>query len=88
MKIVTLSSKNQITLPHTITSLLGLKPKHKIMIKYVKNELILQPLNTSIVEKTAGSLTRYVHPSKLGKSWGGIMKETQKKVAKHLASNK
>lgn len=88
MKIVTLSSKNQIALPYSMTTLLGLKPKQKIMIEFIKNEIVLKPLNLSIVEQTAGSLTQYVQPSKLGKDMGTIMKETKKRTARYLALKK
>lgn len=88
MRIVTLSSKNQIALPYAMTSLLGLKPKQKIMIEFVDNEIVLRPLTTSIVEQTAGSLTQYVSPSKLGKDFTTIMSETKKKTARYLALKK
>lgn len=88
MKIATLSSKNQITLPQAMTLLLGVKPTQKLTIEYQKNEIVLRPLTSSIVEQTAGSLTKYVAPSKLGKDFATIMRETKKKAARHLALRK
>lgn len=85
MKIVTISSKGQITIPKEYLSALGLKAKSKAFIEKDSEKVTLKPIKGSVVEETAGSLTRYVHPSKLGKSIKEIDKETKRLYAKHLA---
>lgn len=86
MKIVTLSSKNQITIPKDMLGYLGIQKQSKLMIDYRENEMVIKPLRSSIVSQTAGSLTKYVAKNKLGKSWNEIMKQTKNIVAKKLAT--
>ena len=85
MKIVTLSAKNQITLPKAMISLLDLQPKEKLIIDYKEEELIIRPLGSSIVERTAGSLTNHVSSAKRGKKFSDILKDTKKITAKKLS---
>lgn len=85
MKIVTISSKSQITIPKDFLIALSLKPKSKILMEKKDEELSLRPIKKSVAEELAGSLTKFVHPSKLGKSIKEIDEETRKIVAKHLA---
>ncbi len=87
MKIVTLSSKNQITIPKDAVERLDLLATRRLLIEYNDKEVVLKPLTSSIVEQTADSLTKYVSKDKLGKSWKIIMKVTKKKVAEKLAKN-
>lgn len=87
MKLVTLSSKNQITIPKDALQRLSLLPQKKLLIEYKDKELILKPLTASIVEQTAGSLKSYVPKNKRGKSFKIIMEETKRKAAKYLAGN-
>lgn len=87
MKIVTLSSKNQITIPKEAVDRLELLPRRKLFMTYQQDKIILQPLRKSIVDQTAGSLTRYVAKNKLGKSWKTILSETKKKTARKLAQS-
>ena len=85
MKIVTLSSKNQITIPKEALEELQLIPQRKLLIRYQKDKIVLEPIRKSIVEETAGSLKKYIPKNKLGKSWATIKEETKRKTAKKLA---
>lgn len=87
MRIVTISSKQQITIPKELLLALGLKHQGKLMLEAQEEALIMRPLKTSIVEQTAGSLTNSVSPSKLGASFSAILKEAKKKTAAKLAKN-
>jgi len=87
MKIVTLSSKNQITLPKELLFYLGLEARGRLIIENGDQKLILKPLKTTIVDQTADSLTRYINSSRLKKSFKKILKETKKKTAYRLAKN-
>lgn len=88
MRIITISSKKQITLPSEILVSLGLRPKDKLLLEKDGDNISLKPLPESIAGELAGCLTKYVDPSKLGVSFEIIRKETQKKVAKYIANKK
>ncbi len=85
MKIATISSKGQITLPRSLMRELDVKPKQKVFIQRTKDAIVVKPMSQSVVDELAGSLTKYVDPSKLGKSWKAVMEETKKKTADRLA---
>lgn len=85
MNIVTISSKNQITIPKDILTALFLSQKEKLLVEKKEEAIILRPLRKSVVQLTAGSLTKYVSPSKLKKTLKEIEKETKKKVAYKIA---
>lgn len=85
MPIVTISSKRQITLPKKLLDETGIKPKSKVIISKGKNSLYLQPAKTSIVDELGGSLRKYIHPSKLGKSVREIKKEVDEILTEQLA---
>lgn len=85
MKIVTISSKRQITIPNDYLLSLDLEPRARLIMKFENGTLLMKPLKTSIVEQTAGSLKKYVSPSKLKMSFFKILQETKKKTAKRLA---
>ncbi len=87
MKLVTLSSKNQITIPKEMLIKLGSLKGRRLLMELKNNELTLKPLSKSIVEETAGSLSSYVPLNKRGQSFKTIMRETKRKVAEHLAKN-
>lgn len=86
MKIVKISSKGQITLPKEVLTRLDLAPHERLLIDAREGEAILKPVK-SVADELAGSLTRYVDPSKLGVPFNKIMEETKKKVAKKLAQD-
>lgn len=46
---------------------------------------MLRPIKKSIAAQTAGSLTKFVDPKKLGVPFAEILAETKKIVAKELA---
>lgn len=81
MKIITISSKGQITLPRSLMRELGLKPKSKVYIRKEENEVVVEPVSDSIIDELAGSLNKYIDPKKLGKPFSEIMEETKKKTA-------
>lgn len=85
MKIATISSKRQITLPKDILENLHVDRGSKVVLYPDRNILLIKPLKNSIVEQTAGSLAHLVPPEKRGVPWAKVMKETQKIVAKKLA---
>lgn len=87
MRVVTISSKQQITIPKEFLLVLGLKHQGKFILEAQEEVLVMRPLKTSIVEQTAGSLTNSVSPSKLGASFSTILKATKKKTAAKLAKN-
>lgn len=88
MKIVTLSSKNQITIPNDFLISLGAQSVNKFLLKQDKDVIIMKPLKTSIVDEIAGSLTKYVSPDKLGVPFEKIMEETKRITAEKLAKKK
>lgn len=88
MKIVKISSKGQITLPRSLLAKFDLALYDKMLIGEDEEKIVLKPLISSIAEELAGSLNKYIHPSKLGVPFDKIMKETKKKVALHLALKK
>lgn len=85
MNIVKISSKNQITLPVKLLKDLGVGTNDKLLLEKKDNVLVVKPVSGSVVDELAGSLTKYIKPEKLGKSFSEIRKETQKIVARKLA---
>lgn len=86
MHIATLSSKRQITIPKRFLDELRLKPKSKFILELEKgeNRLSLKPIKKSIAEELAGSLTKFVDPSKLGVPFSKIREEAQRLAAEEL----
>lgn len=78
MKIATISSKRQITIPRDILKLMSIDKGNKVMLYPDKNILMIKPLKTSIAQQTAGSLKKYVDPKKLGIPFSKVREETQK----------
>lgn len=87
MRVVTLSSKNQVTIPKEMLMHLELLPRKKLLIEHKEKEIVLRPLTSSIVEETAGSLANFVPKNKKRKSFQSILKETKKITARQLAKN-
>jgi len=85
MKIVKISSKRQITIPSELLLSLNLQPMGQLVVQAKDKTLVMKPLKTSIVEQTAGSLTEFISPSKLGIPFSKILKEAKKKTAAKLA---
>lgn len=86
IKIVTLSSKQQITIPNDFLVSLGAQSVNKFLLTQEDETIIMRPLKTSLTEQLAGSLNKYVAPEKLGLPFEKIMEETKKIVAKKLAT--
>jgi len=85
MRVTTISSKQQITIPRELLLALELRPQEKVLMESEGRRLIIQPLRSSIVEQTAGSLTKYVQRAKLGKPLSAVMEETKRKAAREIA---
>lgn len=85
MKIVTLSSKRQITIPKHILGDRVLRPGDRLIIQKEQDGLSMKPLGTSVVRETAGSLGKYISSAKRGVSLSAILRETKKKTSKKLA---
>lgn len=85
MRVTTISSKQQITIPMELLLALNMKPQGKVLLEPDGKKLVIRSLKNSIVEETAGSLTKYVRPAKLGKPFSEILEITKKKVAGEIA---
>ena len=81
MRISSISSKGQITIPRNLQLLIGLRPNSKVMIYHDKDILMVKPMKTSVVDQTAGSLGTYIPSSKRGKDFNVIEREMKKKAA-------
>lgn len=88
MKIATISSKGQITIPKDVQKMMNVTYGSKVMLYPDKDMLMVKPLRKSLVEQTAGSLAHLIPPEKRGIPWSKVIKETQKIVAKKLAEGK
>lgn len=84
MKIVTVSSKRQITIPKDLLVGLNLQPRARLILEEENGALMMKPLRKSVVEQTAGSLTPYVSSAKFGLALAKIIKETKRKTAAKL----
>lgn len=87
MNIVTISSKNQITIPKNLLLSLNLRPAEKLVLDIENGMLVAEPFVGSIVEGTAGSLTSYIVKNKLKKAFSYILAKTKKKTARKLVKN-
>jgi len=85
MKLVTISSKNQITIPAEYLRSLGLSSSSKVLVEKKNKKILLTPVKKSIVDEVAGSLTHLIPKGKLGKTLKGIDEGTRNAVVKHLA---
>lgn len=86
MHIATISSKRQITLPKSLLEELGLGANKKVLVTKEKNALKIKPVKKSVTEELSGSLTKFVHPSKLGVPWKKIKGEVGEAIAEHAAT--
>ena len=88
MKVVTISSKRQITLPKKGLEPLGVGPKSKLTVQIQDQGILLKPLEGSLVDQVAGSLTNYVPVSKRGVSFQTVYKETKRITARKIAKGR
>ena len=88
MKLVTVSSKGQITIPKAVLTRLHVQHGSKLMLYPDKDSLLIKPLPASIVDQTAGSLKKFVKPTLLGIPFAKAREETQKVVAAELAQKR
>lgn len=86
MRIITISSKRQITIPKDFLAGVGLEMQKKAVLEKEKDGLLIKPLGDSVSRRLAGSLGLSVPRSKLGSSLLEIDKETKVKTAKKLAA--
>ncbi|HSW96329.1 MAG TPA: AbrB/MazE/SpoVT family DNA-binding domain-containing protein [Candidatus Saccharimonadales bacterium] len=85
MKIATVSSKGQITIPKDILeNILNITYGSKVTLNSDKGVLMVKPLKHSLVNQTAGSLKKFVNPKLLGIPFAKIREETQKLAATEL----
>ncbi len=85
--MVTLSSKNQVTLPVSLLSVFGMEPKDKFLVEKKSDVIILKPVKGYVTDKFVGALAKYIPKNKKGESWEKIMTQTRKKVARHLVED-
>ena len=88
MKIATISSKGQITIPRDMQKSLNVTYGSKVMVYSDKDTLVIKPMRKSITEQTAGSLAHLVPLEKRGIPWSTVIKETQRLAAKELVEGK
>ncbi len=86
-KAATISSRYQITLPVSLCRRLRLNRRDRLLIADDRGRIVLTPMG-SIVQQTAGSLTKYIAPQLLGKPWDEIMETTKHRVATYLATKR
>jgi bifunctional DNA-binding transcriptional regulator/antitoxin component of YhaV-PrlF toxin-antitoxin module len=85
MKIATVSSKGQITIPKDfLENILHIGYGSKVLLSPDKDALRIQPLKRPIVEQTAGSLKKFVDPKLLGTPFAKAREETQRLAAADL----
>jgi bifunctional DNA-binding transcriptional regulator/antitoxin component of YhaV-PrlF toxin-antitoxin module len=85
MKVVTISSKNQITLPAQVLAHLGVSAHDKALVEKQGDTIVVTPLKTSVVDQVSGSLRSQIPQSKQAASLKEIDQTVRKKVAKKLA---
>lgn len=88
MHLATLSKKNQITIPVSLLSSLDIRAGVKLIVKRKGDAVVLEPLSSTIVARTAGCLADAIPRSKKGLPFLRILKETKRIVAKKLVENK
>jgi AbrB family looped-hinge helix DNA binding protein len=85
MKIVTVSSKGQITIPKDILeNILNITYGSKVILDSDKDVLMIKPLKHSLVDQTAGSLKKFVDPRLLNIPFVKVREETQKLAVAEL----
>lgn len=84
MKVATLSTKGQITIPKDIQKLMSVTYGSKLLLYPNKNMLMVKPLKTSLGEQTAGSLKKYAAKDTLGVPFSEVRKTTQELIAREL----
>lgn len=84
MHIVSLSSKNQITLPQAMLYALGIPKRSKLLIDKTNDGLLIKTLPVGITDSLGGSLTSFVSGGKKQQSFAKIMQMTRLKVARKL----
>lgn len=83
MKLTTLSTKNQITVPVKILNDLGIEKLQRVSVDVEGGRIVISPLKQSVTDRLAGSVK--VSKSKLGKNLSEIMAITRKKTAQNIA---
>lgn len=85
MKLATISSKNQITLPVNIMNTVGLTAKSRVFIRVKGDQVVIEPQRQSVVESVGGSLNQYVTPDRLGKTTKEIEEIAFTRAAEEMA---
>ena len=85
MKIATVSSKGQITIPKDfLENILNISYGSKVILDSDKDVLTIKPLKQSLVTQTAGSLKKFVNPELLNIPFAKAREETQRLAAAEL----
>ena len=87
MTLVTISSKNQITIPVEYLRALGLKPGKRFLVDKKNDELSLMPVRGSIVDELAGSLEKFIPEDRKAISVEDAIKLGKLAMAKHAAKS-
>lgn len=85
MKLLTVSSKRQITLSKSDLDELVIQPGDKVLLQKQANGFYLSPAADSVVEEVGGVLRPYIARDKLNSTNDRMMDSTRKIVAKKLA---
>lgn len=80
---ITLSSKNQITIPKAILNIFGIKSGEKLLVQAEADAIKIKPMGTSIIEQLVGSVK--IDDSKKGIPFEKVLEFTKRKVARELA---
>ena len=85
MKIATVSSKGQITIPKDILkNILKITYGSKVLLDSSNNSLVIKPLKHSIADQTAGSLKKLVNPQLLNIPFTKVRERSQQLAAAEL----
>lgn len=87
MQVATISSKRQLTISNELLSLFGIKPGSRVILHNQKEGVLISPLKGTVVDETAGSLTRYIPISKRNIPFEKILKETKKIIVRKLVKS-
>lgn len=85
MITTTISSKNQITIPRYILSLLAIKNQDKLLIELEEKTIKISPMGNSIIDDLGGSIE--VSNDKKGIPFNKVLDATKKIMAKKLTQS-
>jgi bifunctional DNA-binding transcriptional regulator/antitoxin component of YhaV-PrlF toxin-antitoxin module len=86
MHVVTISSKNQITIPAKVLLEVGLGKSEKAIIKSQGGVITIVPAGASVTDQVAGSLKEQIPQNKIGSSLKKIDSVVKKRVSERLVT--